>query len=95
MGRVTRGRHGDGHDGHLRSEDFLAVEKHPETTFRSTGLTAATGTDRWTVHGELGMRGVVRPVDLDLAYLGTGADPWGGPARPSGRPRNCTATTSP
>ena len=33
---------------------------------------------RWTVHGELGLHGVVRPVDLDLAYLGTGADPWGG-----------------
>ncbi|GAA3377879.1 hypothetical protein GCM10020367_55290 [Streptomyces sannanensis] len=24
------------------------------------------------------MHGVVRPVDLDLSYLGTGADPWGG-----------------
>ncbi|MGC5412510.1 YceI family protein, partial [Streptomyces sp. DT225] len=33
---------------------------------------------RWTVHGELTMRGVTRPVDLDLSYLGTGPDPWGG-----------------
>ncbi|MFI1354890.1 YceI family protein [Streptomyces sp. NPDC020898] len=65
-------------DGHLRSADFLDVESHPEITYRSTGLTPAAGTDRWTVHGELSMRGVVRPVDLDLAYLGTGADPWGG-----------------
>ncbi|MFD7137734.1 YceI family protein [Streptomyces sp. NPDC059894] len=64
-------------DTHLRSADFLDVETYPEITFRSAGLTAA-GPDRWTVHGELGMRGVVRPVDLDLAYLGTGADPWGG-----------------
>ena len=24
------------------------------------------------------MRGIARPVDLDLAYLGTGSDPWGG-----------------
>ncbi|MFB8244839.1 YceI family protein [Streptomyces sp. NPDC055952] len=64
-------------DGHLRSPDFLDVERFPEITYRSTGLTAA-GADRWTVHGELGMRGVVRPVDLDLAYLGTGPDPWGG-----------------
>ncbi|MGW0500205.1 YceI family protein [Streptomyces sp. NPDC003007] len=64
-------------DGHLRSPDFLDVERFPEITFRSTGLTA-TGSDRWTVHGELGMHGVVRPVDLDLAYLGTGPDPWGG-----------------
>ncbi|MFJ5729295.1 YceI family protein [Streptomyces paradoxus] len=64
-------------DGHLKSPDFLDVERFPEITFRSTGLTAA-GSDRWTVHGDLGMHGVVRPVDLDLAYLGTGPDPWGG-----------------
>ncbi|MET7734797.1 YceI family protein [Streptomyces sp. NPDC005402] len=64
-------------DEHLRSADFLDVERYPEITYRSTGLTVA-GTDRWTVRGELTMRGVVRPVDLDLAYLGTGADPWGG-----------------
>ncbi|MFF8946671.1 YceI family protein [Streptomyces sp. NPDC014864] len=64
-------------DGHLKSADFLDVEKHPEITYRSTGVTAA-GSDRWTVQGELGMHGVVRPVDLDLTYLGTGADPWGG-----------------
>ncbi|MFF7986634.1 YceI family protein [Streptomyces sp. NPDC007901] len=64
-------------DTHLRSADFLDVEKHPEITYTSTGLTVA-GSDRWTVHGELSLHGVVRPVDLDLAYLGTGADPWGG-----------------
>ncbi|WP_282702768.1 YceI family protein [Streptomyces sp. CC219B] len=64
-------------DTHLRSADFLDVETHPEITYRSTGLTAA-GPDRWTVHGELGLHGVVRPVDLDLSYLGTGPDPWGG-----------------
>ncbi|GAA3051634.1 YceI family protein [Streptomyces glomeratus] len=64
-------------DDHLRSADFLDVGTYPLITYRSTGLTAA-GSDRWTVHGELHMRGVVRPVDLNLAYLGTGADPWGG-----------------
>ncbi|WP_327354951.1 YceI family protein [Streptomyces sp. NBC_01304] len=64
-------------DKHLLSADFLDVERFPEITYRSTGLSAA-GPDRWTVHGELALHGVVRPVDLDLAYLGTGADPWGG-----------------
>ncbi|GGS88566.1 YceI family protein [Streptomyces chromofuscus] len=64
-------------DEHLRSPDFLDVERHPEITYRSTGLTAA-GADRWTVHGDLALHGVVRPVDLDLACLGTGRDPWGG-----------------
>jgi polyisoprenoid-binding protein YceI len=64
-------------DAHLRTADFLDVETYPEIIYRSTGLKVA-GPDRWTVHGELTLHGVVRPVDLDLAYLGTGADPWGG-----------------
>ncbi|MFE6282955.1 YceI family protein [Streptomyces sp. NPDC057877] len=64
-------------DTHLRSPDFLDVERHPEITYRSTGLTPV-GPDRWTVHGELGLHGAVRPVDLGLTYLGTGADTWGG-----------------
>jgi polyisoprenoid-binding protein YceI len=64
-------------DGHLKSPDFLDVETYPEITYKSTALVPA-GTDRWTVHGELTMRGVARQVDLDLSYLGTGADPWGG-----------------
>lgn len=64
-------------DGHLKSPDFLDVERYPQITYRSTDLTVA-GTDHWTVHGELGMHGVVREVDLDLRYLGTGTDPWGG-----------------
>lgn len=64
-------------DEHLRSPDFLDVGKYPEITYRSTGLTPA-GLDRWTVHGELTLHGVARPVDLGLTYLGTGSDPWGG-----------------
>jgi polyisoprenoid-binding protein YceI len=67
----------DMRDGHLRSPDFLDIEQYPEITYRSTGLSPA-GSDRWTVHGELQLHGVVRPADLDLAYLGTGPDPWGG-----------------
>ncbi|MEH0545363.1 YceI family protein [Streptomyces sp. B21-105] len=64
-------------DAHLRSADFLDVERYPEIVYRSDGL-APAGPDRWTVHGELTMRGVARPVELDLAYLGTGSDLWGG-----------------
>jgi polyisoprenoid-binding protein YceI len=64
-------------DGHLRSADFLDVDVHPKITYRSTGITPA-GEARWTVHGELALHGVVRSVDLDLSYLGSGPDPWGG-----------------
>ncbi|MEV0036905.1 YceI family protein [Streptomyces sp. NPDC050804] len=64
-------------DKHLKSPDLLDVERFPEITYSSTGLTPA-GPDRWTVHGRLSLHGVVREVDLDLNYLGTGPDPWGG-----------------
>ncbi|MFD7226968.1 YceI family protein [Streptomyces sp. NPDC059881] len=65
-------------DNHLRSPDFLDVERFPEITYRSHGLSAAPGQDRWTVHGLLSLHGVEREVDLSLSYLGTGPDPWGG-----------------
>jgi polyisoprenoid-binding protein YceI len=64
-------------DDHLRSADFLNVEHHPTISYQSTGLTPA-GADRWTVHGRLTLAGVTRPVDLDLTYLGSGPDLWGG-----------------
>ncbi|MBO8194209.1 YceI family protein [Streptomyces oryzae] len=67
----------DMRDQHLRSADFLDVGTHPDITYRSTGIDVA-GPDRWTVRGHLGMHGVVRDVDLDLTYLGSGPDPWGG-----------------
>jgi polyisoprenoid-binding protein YceI len=64
-------------DEHLRSADFLNAAAQPTISYRSNGLTPA-GSDRWIVHGVLTLAGVRRPVDLDLAYLGTGPDPWGG-----------------
>src|SRR5690606_5196459 len=67
-------------DTHLRSEDFLDVEKHPQITFRSTGVEGAHAEPgaKFKVNGELTIRGVTRPVTLDATYEGTGTDPWGG-----------------
>lgn len=65
-------------DEHLRSADFLDIDTFPEITYRSTDGLVPAGPDRWTVRGELTMRDHTHPVDLDLTYLGTGADPWGG-----------------
>lgn len=64
-------------DEHLRSADFLNVEAHPLITYIGTWVTPSGG-DQWTVHGELTMNAISRPVNLDLVYLGTGPDPWGG-----------------
>lgn len=67
-------------DAHLRSEDFLDVEEHPEITFRSTRIEGAHDKpgEPFRVVGDLTIRGETREVVLDATYEGTGEDPWGG-----------------
>jgi polyisoprenoid-binding protein YceI len=64
-------------DAHLRAADFLDVDKHPHILFRSTKVEAA-GDSRYRMTGDLTIRGVVRPVVLDVEYAGRVKDPWGG-----------------
>ncbi|HZA81620.1 MAG TPA: YceI family protein [Actinomycetes bacterium] len=64
-------------DAHLRSGDFFGVEDHPTITFRSTGIRPGAGKTEWKVDGELTIRGVTRPVTVDLEFLGGAIDPWG------------------
>ena len=63
-------------DGHLRSPDFLDAENFPEITFRSTKI--AGPKDRFSITGDLTIRGTTKSVTLDVTYEGTGVDPWGG-----------------
>jgi len=65
-------------DAHLRKADFFDVEKYPTITFKSTKITDIdTAAKTAKVHGDLTMHGVTKPIVLDVAYLGTGKDPWG------------------
>ncbi|MGH2721928.1 MAG: YceI family protein [Actinomycetota bacterium] len=64
-------------DAHLRSPDFLDVENHPTLQFVSTRV-AQTGQSTGTVTGDLTIRGVTRPVELEVEFLGLVTDPWGG-----------------
>jgi len=64
-------------DDHLRSSDFFDVETNPVMTFATTNLPVAG--DTVTASGELTIKGVTRPVDLEVDYLGTGGDPWVAP----------------
>jgi polyisoprenoid-binding protein YceI len=67
-------------DDHLRSADFLDVEKYEDVTFRSTRVEGAYQRegDEFRVYGDLPLRGTTREVVLDAVYEGTGKDPWGG-----------------
>lgn len=71
----------DDRDKHLRSADFFDVEKHPNITFKSTKVEKA-GKDKLKVTGDLTMRGVTKPVTLDVVYTGKELkNPWGGAVR--------------
>jgi polyisoprenoid-binding protein YceI len=62
-------------DGHLRGEDFLDVENFPTIEFHSTQVEPTE--DGAKVTGDLTVKGVTRPIVLDVEYTGTSGDPWG------------------
>ncbi|HZE08089.1 MAG TPA: YceI family protein [Gemmatimonadaceae bacterium] len=63
-------------DQHLRSADFLHVEKFPQIKFRSTRIEGEK--EHFKLTGDLTIRDVTRPVTLDVSYEGRTKDPWGG-----------------
>ncbi|MEM7006149.1 MAG: YceI family protein [Pseudomonadota bacterium] len=61
-------------DGHMNSADWLDTETYPEITFVSTALEqsdAGTG----TLTGDLTIKGVTKPVTLDVTLIGAGPHP--------------------
>ncbi|MET7284609.1 YceI family protein [Streptomyces sp. NPDC005573] len=58
-------------DDHLRSPDFLDVQRFPTLEFYSERFVHRGGT-RWAVTGALSLHGVTRTVTLDTEYLGLG-----------------------
>jgi polyisoprenoid-binding protein YceI len=60
-------------DNHLKSPDFFDAENHPTITFRSTGVKPLEG-GRHQLMGDLTIRGVTKPIVLDLELLGTTTD---------------------
>jgi polyisoprenoid-binding protein YceI len=66
----------DARDEHLRKPDFLWVEKYPEITFRGTSA-EQTGPRSGKVIGDLTLRGVTRPVTLDVVWNKSGQYPFG------------------
>lgn len=65
-------------DEHLKSADMFDVAAHPEITFVSTDLDV-TG-DSGTLTGDLTMKGITKPVTLDVVLNGAGENRDGVPA---------------
>jgi polyisoprenoid-binding protein YceI len=66
----------DERDEHLRKPDFLWAEKYPEITFRGTSA-EHTGPRTGKVSGDLTIRGVTKPVTLDVVWNKSGQYPFG------------------
>lgn len=64
-------------DAHLRSRDFLDVERFPKITFESTGVRRAAAPTEWTVLGNLVIRNVTQPLNLSTEFSGAVSDPYG------------------
>jgi polyisoprenoid-binding protein YceI len=63
-------------DGHLQSPDFFDVAQYAEINFKSDGLKESHNGDH-VLHGDLTIKGITRPVKLDVEFGGIVKDPWG------------------
>ena len=64
-------------DQHLQNVDFFEVENHPEISFRSTRV-EKLDPEQYIVYGDLTLKGITKPVKLNVEYSGVTKDPWGG-----------------
>jgi len=62
-------------DGHLRSNDFHALDEDPEIVFRSTGVTPTD--DGVDITGDLTIKGVTKSVTVPFTFEGQATDPFG------------------
>jgi polyisoprenoid-binding protein YceI len=63
-------------DEHLRSADFLDVERYPYLRFTSSSVQPGEN-GRWQVIGDLTVRDVTRQITLSMEFCGAMEDPWG------------------
>lgn len=66
----------DRRDDHIRNKDFLDTANNPTITFTADGGEAASESSG-TVTGDLTIRGVTRPVTLDVTLNKAGPYPFG------------------
>ena len=63
-------------DNHLRTGDFFEAEKFPTIEFVSTGVKSHDGNE-FVLTGDLTIKGVSRPVELEVEFEGVGRSPYG------------------
>jgi polyisoprenoid-binding protein YceI len=66
----------DMRDAHLQKDDMFDTAKFPTMTFKSTSITP-NGAKKYKLTGNLTLKGVTKPVTLDLTLVGTGTNRQG------------------
>src|SRR6266700_2038982 len=69
--------HNETRDNDLRGANFLDVDNYPTITFKSTSV-EPTSEDRFTLKGDLTIKGVTAPVALEVVKYGEFNDPMMG-----------------
>jgi polyisoprenoid-binding protein YceI len=64
-------------DKHLRSADFLNVQKFPKATFVSKKIVLDSDKNEFDIVGDLTLNGVTKSVTIEVEKVGEGKDPWG------------------
>lgn len=62
-------------DTHLKSADFFDAENHSQLKF--VGKKYQSSGDEATLTGDLTIRGITKPITLNVDFGGTVVDPWG------------------
>lgn len=63
-------------DVHLRTNDFFDAPNNPKITFKSTKIEPQGGNE-FKVTGDFTLRGITKPITLDVEFLGTSKNPYG------------------
>ncbi|MGE0215573.1 YceI family protein [Mycolicibacterium sp.] len=60
--------HNEQRDAHLKAADFFDTANHPTATFVSTAVRSSG--DKYVLDGDFTLKGVTRPISLDLVFNG-------------------------
>ena len=59
--------------GHLKSDDFFGVEKHPTAMFKITKVASRGKADDYKVSGNLQIKGISKPISFNIIAKSNGA----------------------
>lgn len=66
----------DDRDAHLRSPDFFDAEQFKQITFKGSDF-IRLDEENYQLKGILTIKGISKPISLDVEFGGTNKDPWG------------------